>query len=90
MKVYGFLIQLEEFTIFPIFHDRADNELNVIVQKDDGQRMGLPLHRHQVANLSNKIDGLDSFLEIFSVSNSRSEDFDILFFILDFFYDLVV
>ena len=39
-------IQLEKLTFFFIFHDRADDVLNITVQKDDSKCMGLPFDRH--------------------------------------------
>ena len=43
--------------------------LDVIIQKYHGQRMRLPFYTHQVAYLTNEIDGFDSLLQVLLVGD---------------------
>lgn len=52
--------------------------------------MRLSLHRHQVTNLANKINGLNSFLKVVRVGDFGSEDFQVLFLLLDLVDDFGV
>lgn len=64
--------------------------LNIIIQKNHGKGMRLSLHRHQVTNLANKINGLNSFLKVVRVGDFGSEDFQVLFLLLDLVDDFGV